>query len=269
MKLWNDIAPDFKTHKVVIFRNIFGEKYFHCVKMLDEKYADSLLGLQSQIEILDSNTKSFLDGNPASNVLLWGARGMGKSACIKAVIMPYLMRNSSLRVIEVSGKDLEILPLIFDNVYSLPFHFIIFCDDIVLDRDSGLYGSFKSSLEGSFAKKPDNILIYATSNLKHVVDESKNQLETNGGIDEMMSLSDRFPLSIGFYPLSQSEYLSILEFLVQEHLKQFNITDSSEIMKNIRQEAINFATKIGNRSPRTAKDFFNVYFHEIFKTSSC
>ena len=102
-----------------------------------------------------------------------------------------------------------------------------------------------------------------------MVDESKNQLETNGGIDEMMSLSDRFPLSIGFYPLSQSEYLSILEFLVQEHLKQFNITDSSEIMKNIRQEAINFATKIGNRSPRTAKDFFNVYFHEIFKTSSC
>lgn len=261
---------DWDTCKVAIFRNIAGFIYFHRVYNFNYCKTNELFGLGEQIKILDSNTKAFLQGKDASNALLWGARGCGKSSVIKAVLAQYLFDNTSfLRVIELDTKDFNFLPLLLDYLREIPhYKFVIFSDD--LSFDNGRYRSLKSTLEGSFEAHPHNVILYATSNLRHIIQENmqSNAINEQDNIHESMAFSDRFPLSIGFYSLSQDEYLNVLKSIIKRHLSHTKTSQSinidvkaDEILNDIRQKAINFTTKIGNRSPRSAKDFFNLYLN--------
>lgn len=279
-EFWQTRKPDFQSCKVVVFRNILQCVYFHEVTQYDIVSPDDLLGLQTQIQLLDSNTKAFLSGKKASNALLWGARGCGKSSVVKAVLGKYIRQDSeiksenALRIIEIDSKDIGVLPLLLDYLRNLrEYFFIIFCDDLTFHNNEMSYRSLKSILEGSFEAKPQNVLFYVTSNLRHIIqeDEQINALHAQDSIHETLSFSDRFPLSIGFYPISQNEYLAILRSLIQTHISQNtpNACDREsqidDIMDTLRQKAINFATQIGNRSPRTAKDFFTFYCNQIFQ----
>lgn len=261
---------DWESDKVAIFRNVAGFVYFHKVYNFNYCKVDELVNLKAQIKTLDSNTKAFLQGKSASNVLLWGARGCGKSSVIKAVLAQYLFDNASfLRVIEVDTKDFNFMPLLFDYLREIPrYKFIIFSDD--LSFDNGRYRSLKSTLEGSFESHPQNVLLYATSNLRHIVQENmqESMLNQQDIVNEALAFSDRFPLNIGFYPLSQAEYLDVLHALIKRHLKTTKSSESinidvkaKEMLEEIKQKAINFATRIGNKSPRSAKDFFSLYLN--------
>ncbi|MWV63215.1 DUF815 domain-containing protein [Helicobacter saguini] len=266
-----DSRIDWDTAKVAIFRNIAGFVYFHKVTNFNYVKVNELVGLKEQIKLLDSNTKAFLQGKDASNALLWGARGCGKSSVIKAVLSQYLFeKHGFLRVIEVDTKDFNFMPLLFDYLREIPqYKFVIFSDD--LSFDNGRYKSLKSTLEGSFEAHPHNVLLYATSNLRHLVQESSqdNALQAQDNINESMAFSDRFPLSIGFYSLGQDEYLDVLRAIIKRHVahthtrgESVNIdVKANEILESVKLKAINFATKIGNRSPRSAKDFFNLYLN--------
>lgn len=272
---WQQNAIDWETCKVVIFRRVYNCIYFHKVREFNIIESKDLLGVKNQITLLDSNTQAFLSGKKASNALLWGARGCGKSSVVKAVLGRYIIsthhfHNARLRIIEIDSKDIEIMPLLFDYLREWQeFYFIIFCDDLTFHSNQHSYSSIKSVLEGSFEIAPKNVLLYATSNLRHIIHEEtqENTLHTQDNIHEMLSFSDRFPLNIGFYAITQEEYLSVLENLVRTHLSTTSSHEReakvTEIMQNIKQKAINFATKIGNRSPRTAKDFFTLYCNDI------
>ncbi|WP_181882307.1 DUF815 domain-containing protein [Helicobacter didelphidarum] len=302
------IHIDWKSTKVAIFRNIHNFIYLHQINEFDFCMIDDLLGLESQIQLLDSNTLAFLSGKKALNALLWGARGCGKSSVVKAVLAQYLfdktykipkngnyhakkciestsqdiqnisIHSNKLRVLQLDSNDISFLPLLFDSLRQIQdFYFVIFCDDIAFCNNDWGYHGLKSILEGSFERPPNNILLYATSNLRHIISENEhnNSLHIQDSLHESMSFSDRFPLSIGFYTLGQKEYLEVLLHLIKNHLHNQSLQahskitlennnidrESQNILEKIKQQAINFATKIGNRSPRSAKDFFTLYLN--------
>jgi len=227
------------------------------VRRLDSIRLDQLLGIDRQKAELIRNTERFLDGLPANNALLWGARGTGKSSLLKALLNEYAPRG--LRLIEVDKDDLVYLPEIVDAVSELPQHFIIFCDDLSFEAGERNYKALKTVLEGSIELPPDNVLIYATSNRRHLMPEYMEDNRASGvvegelhyadAIEEKISLSDRFGLWLSFYPSNQDDYLA----LVDSHF-----TDYAGDRQQLHAEALRFAqTKGGSRSGRTAKQFFN------------
>ncbi|RDU73145.1 DUF815 domain-containing protein [Helicobacter aurati] len=266
----NFFTLDWEKTKAAILRNVGNICYLHPIEELDIVQETDLLGLQTEITRLDSNTFAFLTGKPACNALLWGARGCGKSSVVKAVLSKYLA-ESPLRILEIEGKDIAMFPIIMDFLRPYKqYSFIIFCDDLAFSLNDYSYRSLKSSLEGSFEKKPCNILIYATSNLRRIIQEdtSQNQEYTH----EILSLSDRFPLSIGFYTFGTTEYLTVLEFIIlksfQETNKRGAKAKAKKLFETIQQDAINFATQAGNKSPRTAHEFWNLYKNQK-KSNHC
>jgi predicted AAA+ superfamily ATPase len=218
--------------------------------------------VEPQKERLLRNTEQFVAGHGANNVLLTGARGTGKSSLVKAVLNEFAPRG--LRLIEVDKADLVDLPDLIDLVSDRPERFIVFCDDLSFDEGEPGYKALKSVLDGSVAAAGDNLLIYATSNRRHLLPEyMKENLsyqhtedgEVHPGevIEEKISLSERFGLWISFYPFTQDEYLAI----VAQWLRSFAVDEAA--IAAARQESLVWALERGSRSGRVAQQFARDY----------
>lgn len=214
--------------------------------------------IDRQKALLEQNTRQFVAGKPANNVLLTGARGTGKSSLVRACLARFA--DKGLRLIEVDRQDLADLPEIGECVASRSERFILYCDDLSFDEGDSSYRALKSALDGSVAAQPDNMLIYATSNRRHLLPErfSDNAGYTQGPdgdlhpgetVEEKISFSDRFGLWLSFHPFSQDEYLAI----VAHWLRVFGCTDAQA--EAARTEALQWALHRGSRSGRTAWQF--------------
>ena len=214
--------------------------------------------IDQQKEKIDRNTRQFVEGRPANNVLLTGARGTGKSSLIRACLHAYCAQG--LRLIEVDKADLIDLPDIVEVVAGLPEKFIIYCDDISFEEGDGSYKALKSILDGSVAASTPNVLVYATSNRRHLLPEyMKENLsyqhtedgEVHPGevIEEKISLSERFGLWVSFYPFSQDEYLRV----VAQWLSALGVAEAE--IEASRPEALVWALERGSRSGRVAYQF--------------
>ena len=223
---------------------------------------DALVEVGPQKERLLRNTEQFVAGFGANNALLTGARGTGKSSLIKAVLNEFSGRG--LRLIEVDKTDLIDLPDIVDLVAERPERFIVFCDDLSFDEGEPGYKALKSILDGSVSQSSDNVLIYATSNRRHLLPEYMKENLTyrhleNGEvhpgevIEEKISLSERFGLWVSFYPFSQDEYLAI----VAQWLRGFGVDEAA--IGAARQESLVWALERGSRSGRVAFQFAKDY----------
>ena len=214
--------------------------------------------IEPQKERIQRNTEQFVAGQPANNVLLTGARGTGKSSLIKACLNEYASRG--LRLIEVDKADLVDLPDIVDLVADRPEKFMVFCDDLSFEDGDAAYKALKSILDGSVAAASPNVLIYATSNRRHLLPEYMKEnltyTHTDDGevhpgevVEEKISLSERFGLWVSFYPFSQDEYLAI----TAQWLSSFGV--SAQSIEAARPEALVWALERGSRSGRVAYQF--------------
>jgi uncharacterized protein len=214
--------------------------------------------VDAQRERLLRNTAQFIAGKPANNVLLTGARGTGKSSLIKACLNEFAPRG--LRLIEIDKTDLVELPDIVDIVAARPERFVLFCDDLSFEDGDAGYKALKSALDGSVARTSDNLLIYATSNRRHLLPEhmrdnlastytDDGELHPGEVVEEKISLSERFGMWISFYPFTQDEYLTI----VAQWLRHFGLDDA--VVATLRQEALVWALERGSRSGRVAYQF--------------
>jgi uncharacterized protein len=219
-----------------------------------------LKGIDRMRDVLVDNTERFAKGLPANNALLWGARGMGKSSLVKAshaAVNAGLRKQgkqAQLKLVEIHREDIESLPDLMTIMRPLPYHFIVFCDDLSFDGDDTSYKSLKAVLEGGIEGRPDNVIFYATSNRRHLMsrDMMENERSTaiNPGetVEEKVSLSDRFGLWLGFHRCSQDEYLAMVEGYVTNYKIPFAADD-------LRREALEWATTRGSRSGRVAWQF--------------
>ncbi len=232
------------------------------VKHVSTIRLDNLKEVDGQKERLVRNTEQFVAGHAANNVLLTGARGTGKSSLIKACLNEFSARG--LRLIEVDKADLVDLGDLIDLVTDRPERFIVFCDDLSFDEGEPGYKALKSVLDGSVAQASDNLLIYATSNRRHLLPEymaenltyqhtEDGEVHPGEVVEEKISLSERFGLWISFYPFSQEEYLAI----VAQWLRSFNVNEAA--ITAARQDSLVWALERGSRSGRVAQQFARDY----------
>jgi predicted AAA+ superfamily ATPase len=216
-----------------------------------------LLCMERQKEELLRNTRQFIEGRPANNALLWGARGTGKSTLIKAVFNHFVERG--LRLIEVEKAHLVDLPDIVDALEGRQERFLLFCDDLSFEADDAGYKALKAALEGSIAAPADNLLIYASSNRRHLLPEPKSdnqdvqivdgELHPGEAIEEKISLSERFGLWLSFYPFDQDQYLNV----VAHWLARYDAGSCDD--EATRLAALRWARLRGSRSGRVARQF--------------
>jgi uncharacterized protein len=232
------------------------------VRHIGETRLSDLKEIDIQKEKIERNTRQFVDGKSANNVLLTGARGTGKSSLIKACLNEY--SQLGLRLIEVDKADLVDLPDIVDVVSDRPEKFIVFCDDLSFEEGEPGYKALKSILDGSISAASPNVLIYATSNRRHLLPEymkenltythtDDGEVHPGEGVEEKISLSERFGLWISFYPFNQEEYLAI----VAQWLQFFGIDMQKE--PEARPQSLVWALERGSRSGRVAYQFARDY----------
>ncbi|WP_323000865.1 ATP-binding protein [Denitromonas sp.] len=222
---------------------------------------EDLQDVADQVERLDANTRQFVKGRRANNALLTGARGTGKSSLVKAMLARYA--DKGLRLIEVDKQDLMDLPEIVELVRQRPERFVLFCDDLSFEDAEPAYKALKSVLDGSLAAVPDNVIIYATSNRRHLMPEyhAENreahnidgEIHPGEAVEEKISLSERFGLWLSFYPFSQDAYLDI----VAHWLGEFGV--SAAKIEKARTDALQWALMRGSRSGRVAWQFARDY----------
>jgi len=255
-------APDWSASTAFRYRRRGAGGRLEPVRHVATIRLASLVEVDSQKDKLVRNTEQFVAGKSANNVLLTGSRGTGKSSLIKACLNEFAPRG--LRLIEVDKTDLVDLPDIVDLVAERPERFIVFCDDLSFDEGEPGYKALKSILDGSVAESSENVLIYATSNRRHLLPEyMKENLsyrhtedgEVHPGevVEEKISLSERFGLWVSFYPFSQDEYLAI----VAQWLHGFGVGDDA--IAAARQESLVWALERGSRSGRVAYQFARDY----------
>ena len=220
--------------------------------------SEDLQHIERQKEIIDRNTLHFVEGKPSNNVLMTGARGTGKSSLVKAMLAAYGDRG--LRLIEVDKADMADLADIVDMVAGRPEKFIVFCDDLSFEEGEAGYKALKSVLDGSAASTGNNVLIYATSNRRHLMPEymsenlsykhqSDGEIHPGETVEEKISLSERFGLWMSFYPFRQDDYLDI----VAHWLRTMGCTES--VIAEARTEALQWTLERGSRSGRVALQF--------------
>ncbi|EJL58021.1 MULTISPECIES: ATP-binding protein [unclassified Rhizobium] len=209
-------------------------------------------GVDHVRDILHENTVRFAEGYPANNVLLWGARGMGKSSLVKAVHEDVRRESGvSLKLVEVHREDIASLPTLLDLLKDAPLRVIVFCDDLSFDHDDTAYKSLKAALDGGVEGRPDNVLFYATSNRRHLLprnmmeNEQSTAINPSEAVEEKVSLSDRFGLWLGFHKCSQDDYLTMID----GYADHFKLPIDREKM---HAEALEWATTRGARSGRVA-----------------
>ncbi len=255
-------APDWAASTAFRYRKRGSSGVLEPVRHVATIRLEALVEVEPQKERLVRNMRQFVEGHGANNVLLTGARGTGKSSLIKAVLNEFAPQG--LRLIEVDKADLVDLPDIVDLVASRPERFIVFCDDLSFDEGEAGYKALKSILDGSVAQASDNVLIYATSNRRHLLPEyMKENLtyqhtedgEVHPGevVEEKISLSERFGLWISFYPFSQDEYLAV----VAQWLRGHGVPEAA--IAEARQESLVWALERGSRSGRVAFQFARDY----------
>ncbi|MCY0388931.1 ATP-binding protein [Robbsia sp. Bb-Pol-6] len=253
-------TPLIEWDKAVAFRwrTRQGRGYLQPVPGLSSIALDDLQNIDRQKSAIERNTRQFVEKRPANNVLLTGARGTGKSSLIKACLNAYAAQG--LRLIEVDKDDLHDLGDIVDLVSGRPERFVIFCDDLSFEDGESGYKALKVALDGSIAAQSDNVLIYATSNRRHLMPEYMKENEsyrhTDDGeihpgevIEEKISLSERFGLWVSFYPFKQDDYLTI----VGHWLRHFGAAAAD--VEAARGEALIWALERGSRSGRVAFQF--------------
>ena len=208
-------------------------------------------------DILVENTERFAAGLPANNVLLWGARGMGKSSLVKsahATVSGSSKAGKPLKLIEIHREDINTLPRLMAILKAAPHRFILFCDDLSFDHDDTSYKSLKAALEGGVEGRPRNVIFYATSNRRHLLprdmieNESSTAINPAEAVEEKVSLSDRFGLWLGFHKCSQEDYLA----MVDGYVRHYGLETDAE---SLRAEALEWATTRGSRSGRVAWQF--------------
>ncbi len=219
-----------------------------------------LKGIDHSVKLLMENTGRFAEGFPANNVLLWGARGMGKSSLVKsahAAINAAQANAEGVRklvLIEIHREDIEALPALMNELRGKPYNFIIFCDDLSFDGDDTSYKSLKAALDGGIEGRPENALFYATSNRRHLLprdmleNERSTAIHASEAVEEKVSLSDRFGLWIGFHKCSQDEYLD----MIYGYTEHFGLKVGQELL---RAQALEWSTTRGARSGRVAWQF--------------
>lgn len=216
-----------------------------------------LKGVDRMRDILMENTERFANGLPANNALLWGARGMGKSSLVKAAhasINADRKPADKLKLIEIHREDIESLPALMEQLRASSFRFIVFCDDLSFDGNDASYKSLKAVLEGGIEGRPENVILYATSNRRHLLaremieNERSTAINPGEAVEEKVSLSDRFGLWLGFHRCSQDEYLA----MVCGYCNHFGIKVDDEALE---REALEWSTTRGSRSGRVAWQF--------------
>ncbi|WP_246164736.1 ATP-binding protein [Litorivicinus lipolyticus] len=231
---------------------------------LDQRFSD-LLAMDRQQQQFRANAELFLKGWPCNHVLLWGARGTGKSSLVRALLTDY--HDRGLRLIEFAKADLGRLPQVLAQLADLPYHFVVFCDDLSFESGDTGYQALKTVLEGSIASVPSNLMVVATSNRKHLVPElAADNLASTGdvrdggevhladSINERISLADRFGLSLSFYQYAQADYLDICRHAYGQMAAQVDIA-LPKFDDQMAIEASRFAIERGGRGGRVAHQF--------------
>ncbi|EKF16971.1 ATP-binding protein [Nitratireductor pacificus] len=215
-------------------------------------------GVDRVRDILADNTGRFARDLPANNVLLWGARGMGKSSLVKAIHADVNRTAAAgqppLKLVEIHREDIETLPQLMALLKAAPFRFILFCDDLSFDQDDTSYKSLKAALEGGVEGRPANVILYATSNRRHLLprdmieNERSTAINPSEAVEEKVSLSDRFGLWLGFHKCSQEEYLAMID----GYVRHYGLDTDPDAL---RADALEWATTRGSRSGRVAWQF--------------
>jgi predicted AAA+ superfamily ATPase len=239
--------------------------YLEPVESIEQIELDDLLGIEEQKHIVEENTRQFLAGFPANNTLLWGTRGTGKSSLIRAILNNYAAQG--LRIVQVDKNDLIHLPDIVDSIKCLPYRFIIFSDDVSFEVGESSYKMLKSALDGAVYAPPDNVLIYVTSNRRHLLPEFetdnrgamliKNEMHHGEAIEEKISLSGRFGLWVGFHPFSQEQYIGVTRQWVNKLFAKQGSRQGPPLAWNdeARVAAIQWGYDKGDNSGRIAYQF--------------
>ena len=229
-------------------------KFIHSIKNYKPINLNLIIGVDSQKDILLKNTINFAEGNFTNNALLWGARGNGKSSLIKSVFHQVLSKHKNLKLIQLNKNNIFDIEYLYQLIGKLNnYRFIIFIDDLSFEKIDSNYKIIKSTLDGSIQNQPNNILLYVSSNRRHLMprdmidNERSSAIHTDESVEEKISLSDRFGLWIGFHKLSQIDYLKIIE----TYCNFYNI----DYDEDIKKKAIQWSLQRGNRTGRTAWQF--------------
>jgi len=253
--------PDWARVIAARWRKRGGRGFLHAIAHPHAIALSDLVAIDAQKQAVDRNTRQFVAGLPANNVLLTGSRGTGKSSLVKAMLARYA--GEGLRLVEVDKADLVDLPDIAERLAGQPFRYVVFCDDLTFDAGEAGYNALKVMLDGTIAGAAGNVVIYATSNRRHLLPEyfSENletkhvgeEVHPGESVEEKISLSERFGLWISFYPFAQDDYLAAVE----RWLTHFGVAApvSTRDTDERTREALQFALQRGSRSGRVAWQF--------------
>ncbi|WP_136442371.1 ATP-binding protein [Pacificoceanicola onchidii] len=214
-----------------------------------------LVGIERARDTLLANTRQFARGLPANNALLWGSRGTGKSSLVKAVHGAICAEGLDLKLVEIQREDLASVGRLLNLLRGAKERFVLFCDDLSFSHDDQNYKSLKAVLDGGVEGRPDNVVLYATSNRRHLMprdmieNERSTAINPSEAVEEKVSLSDRFGLWLGFHPCSQDEYLAMIE----GYCAAYGVSVGAD---ELRAEAIEWQATRGSRSGRVAWQFF-------------
>lgn len=245
-------AADFDAADAFVWQA--GARRLDPVKRVNRVEMRLLKGIDRMRDTLLENTERFAKGLPANNALLWGARGMGKSSLVKAIhaqVSAERRGKNGFKLVEIHREDIESLPVLMSLLRESQHRFIVFCDDLSFEHEDTSYKSLKAVLEGGIEGRPDNVILYATSNRRHLLardmmdNERATAINPGEAVEEKVSLSDRFGLWLGFHRCSQDEYLAMVDGYVSHYGLQIE-------PETLRREALEWATTRGSRSGRVA-----------------
>ena len=250
-----EITGDFNDTLAFFWHKTNNKAYFRKIKHPKLIDLNDLIGIDVQKKTLINNTEQFIKGYPANNVLLWGAKGTGKSSIIKGLLNQYA--NQGLRIIEVEREDLVDIHQITDVLRQSQNKFILFCDDLSFEAADVSYKALKVALDGGMAAVPENVIIYATSNRRHLLPEMmednyptkiiNTEIHYSDAVEEKISLSERFGIWLAFYPFNETDYLKIVEHWVKK--LGMNYTDT------IAKDAISWSRQRASKSGRCAYQY--------------